>query len=274
MKFFNNKYKTSRLNSAGLFSFFLVFIFCLQLSAQVTEKVTFKVTTSSPGGKYSPKNIGAIWIENASGDFVKTLKLWADRRKQYLYTWNSASGGNTVDATTGSTRSSHGTHEVSWDLTDKNGNRVQDGDYSLIVEMTDEHSQGPLASFKFPVGEASNTLTPTDKDYFHNIELSWNSTVTIIKDDVPVVNSFHLDQNYPNPFNPSTSIRYVLPENADVDLSIFDIVGKKVATMVNQQQGAGEYTVNFNAAGLTSGVYLYKLTAGKFSETRKMYLVK
>lgn len=274
MKFFNIKNRTPKFYSAVITSLLLVFIFGLQLSAQVTEDVTFKVTTSSPDGKYSPKNIGAIWIENASGDFVKTLKLWADRRKQYLYTWNSASGGNTVDAITGSTKSSHGTHQASWDLTDKNGNRVADGEYSLIVEMTDEHSQGPLATFTFPVGAASNTLTPGDKDYFHNIELSWNSTVTIIKDDAPIVNSFSLDQNYPNPFNPSTSIRYILPENSDVVLSIYDIVGKKVATIVNQQQSAGEYTVNFNAAGLTSGVYLYKLTAGKFSETRKMYLVK
>jgi hypothetical protein len=86
--------------------------------------------------------------------------------------------------------------------------------------------------------------------------------------------SYQLAQNYPNPFNPSTEIRYQVAGVSDVRLDVFDMLGRKVSTLVNERQAAGSYQVNFNAAGLSSGVYFYKLQAGTFVETRKMMLVK
>ena len=87
-------------------------------------------------------------------------------------------------------------------------------------------------------------------------------------------NSFGLSQNYPNPFNPSTAISYQLSAVSEVRLVVFDLLGREVATLVNEKKEAGNYTVSFNGANLTSGVYFYKLSAGNFSEIKKMTLVK
>jgi len=85
---------------------------------------------------------------------------------------------------------------------------------------------------------------------------------------------FTLKQNYPNPFNPSTTIRYSLANASDVRLTVFNMIGQKVATLVNQPMNAGSYTAQFDASALSSGMYFYRLDAGEFSETKKMLLVK
>jgi hypothetical protein len=86
--------------------------------------------------------------------------------------------------------------------------------------------------------------------------------------------NFNLSQNYPNPFNPSTKISFSIPFKSTVQLEIFDITGRKVTTLLNNELSAGRHSIDFNAADLTSGIYFYKLKAGKFTAARKMYLVK
>jgi len=86
--------------------------------------------------------------------------------------------------------------------------------------------------------------------------------------------SFSLSQNYPNPFNPTTTIRFSIPKSSHVKLMVFDILGKEVSTLVNGDIEQGEHSIVFNAQNLPSGVYLYKLTAGDFVQTRKMLLLK
>ncbi len=88
------------------------------------------------------------------------------------------------------------------------------------------------------------------------------------------LSAFRLSQNYPNPFNPSTTIEYQLPSPSAVKLEVFDALGRKITTLVNERQDAGKHQVQFNAAGLASGAYFYKLQAGNNVETRKMLLVK
>jgi len=85
---------------------------------------------------------------------------------------------------------------------------------------------------------------------------------------------FALLQNYPNPFNPSTTINYELPASNFVTLKIYDLVGKEVATLVNEKLDAGRYTATFNGSNLASGMYFYKITAGEFTFVRKMVLIK
>lgn len=87
-------------------------------------------------------------------------------------------------------------------------------------------------------------------------------------------NRFALGQNYPNPFNPSTVIRYQLPVNSWVTLTVFDVLGREVATLVDESKNPGEYTQRWSAEGLPSGMYFYKMTAGSFSEIKKLMFVK
>ena len=89
-----------------------------------------------------------------------------------------------------------------------------------------------------------------------------------------VARAYELAQNYPNPFNPVTMIRYQIPTAETVSLKVYDVLGKEVATLVSGRQEAGSYAVPFNASGLSSGMYFYRLQAGSFVETRKMMLVK
>jgi hypothetical protein len=85
---------------------------------------------------------------------------------------------------------------------------------------------------------------------------------------------FSLAQNYPNPFNPSTSIKYSIIIRQFVVLKVFDILGKEIATLVNEEKAVGTYELSWNAAILPSGVYFYKIQAGDFVQTRKMILLR
>ena len=104
--------------------------------------------------------------------------------------------------------------------------------------------------------------------------IKWNIPVTDVKDDNVAVKDYLLAQNYPNPFNPVTNIRYSISNGQFVSLKVFDVLGKEVATLVNGEKPAGEYTVKFDASDLASGVYIYKIQAGEFIQSKKLILMK
>jgi hypothetical protein len=85
---------------------------------------------------------------------------------------------------------------------------------------------------------------------------------------------FALEQNYPNPFNPTTVVRYQLPLASNVRLVVFDLLGREVSSLVNEREGPGSYEVKFDGAGLSSGVYFYRLTADNLVQTRKLMLLR
>ena len=99
-------------------------------------------------------------------------------------------------------------------------------------------------------------------------------TVTSLSQSGPPVIQSLTSQNYPNPFNPTTTISYALPKAGNVMLKVYDALGREVSTLVNTHQESGRYSVNFDASKLSSGMYIYKLTSGSFSEVKKMMLVK
>ena len=88
-----------------------------------------------------------------------------------------------------------------------------------------------------------------------------------------IPSAISLRQNYPNPFNPTTIIRYALPHADHVRLGVFNLLGQEIALIVDEEKTAGSYSVSWNASGVSSGVYYYRLTAGDFTETKKMVLI-
>ncbi len=133
-------------------------------------------------------------------------------------------------------------------------------------------------------------VLPTMKNGDHTVYLSSNSYVElpimnnsgdkfdlVFKEDENGNNSpvsFSLSQNFPNPFNPSTMIQYSIPEAQNVELKVYDLLGREVQTLVNTVQNPGSYNVMFNAQNLSSGVYFYRLTAGSYTDVKKMTLIK
>ena len=107
-------------------------------------------------------------------------------------------------------------------------------------------------------------------------QIDYNGTFTYsneIEVEITPV-EFALEQNYPNPFNPNTVISYSLPSSSSVTLKIINSLGQEVVTLVNQKQEAGRYELNFNSTGLASGMYVYKIQAGSFTQTKKMILLR
>jgi hypothetical protein len=105
------------------------------------------------------------------------------------------------------------------------------------------------------------------------IGTSW-SLSTSVMEDRPVPTGFVLEQNYPNPFNPSTTIRYAVPARSRVTLTVFNPLGQRVVTLVDGEREAGYHEERFDGSGLTSGVYLYRLTAGDYVQARRFVLLR
>ncbi len=111
------------------------------------------------------------------------------------------------------------------------------------------------------------------------IAATWNHTLPhtvtgVVSNINETPSGYRLSQNYPNPFNPSTTILYSIPEGGNVELKIFDVLGREVKSLVNQFQNSGSYKITFDASGLPSGVYTYRLSTGTFTESKKMILIK
>jgi hypothetical protein len=120
---------------------------------------------------------------------------------------------------------------------------------------------------KINVGKYNYRLKMIDNDGTYNYS-------KLLDVEVEAPKTFALKQNYPNPFNPSTTISYQLPVNNYVTLSIYDVVGREVITLVNEEKPAGRYDVVFDGSDLSSGIYLYQLKAGVYLETKKFILLK
>jgi hypothetical protein len=118
------------------------------------------------------------------------------------------------------------------------------------------------------------------KEIFQSASISYSDLVlTDVSNIKTISNKFKLYQNYPNPFNPTTTINYTIASNINnvnenVQLVVYDVLGKEIAVLVNESQSAGEYEVDFDAENISGGFYFYQLKVGNYNETRKMILLK
>jgi photosystem II stability/assembly factor-like uncharacterized protein len=106
------------------------------------------------------------------------------------------------------------------------------------------------------------------------LKLYFDSPSEVISEYSVIPDNFELSQNYPNPFNPSTAIRWQQPETGLVSLKIFDVLGREIRTITNEELSAGEHETTFDASGFSSGIYFYQIIAGKYISTKKMILIK
>lgn len=143
-------------------------------SVQSAGSLSITFTTVDPRGRYSPRNIGAVWIETADGKFVKTVERWAGVRARDLRRWTQQSGGwpststpDRVDAVSRATLRSHETHTLTWNLRDASGAVVPDGSYKVFVEMTDRDSPaGAYSSESFEKrSQAQDVPAETEPPY-------------------------------------------------------------------------------------------------------------
>jgi hypothetical protein len=162
------------------------------------------------------------------------------------------------------------------------GNGTAVGDYGTIFRTTNGGLNWSLQETGTPWGLRGTFFTDAFMGYAVGefgmiLATATAGNPTGIPDEgsaSPLPTHHTLEQNFPNPFNPTTTIRYTLQSRTSVTLKVYDILGREVATLVDEVQGAGDKTVRFNAANLAGGVYLYRLVAGEYAETRKSVLVR
>jgi len=157
---------------------------------------------------------------------------------------------------------------ISYSISNSNGQFVMEGlepgNYRIIGDK-----------FGFNLDQYFNVTLDYNTNFSQNLSITLTPDgVTSAEGNTALVKEFVLNQNYPNPFNPTTSIQYALSSRQFVTLKVYNLLGKEVATLVNETKPAGTYNLKFDAANLTSGVYFYKLQAGSFVETKKMIVLK
>ncbi|MEJ2104909.1 MAG: T9SS type A sorting domain-containing protein, partial [Ignavibacteriaceae bacterium] len=106
------------------------------------------------------------------------------------------------------------------------------------------------------------------------LNLTGTTDPTLDVNEAGYLNSYYLAQNYPNPFNPATKISYKIDEPGFVQLKVYNVLGVEVKSLINEFKNSGEYSINFDASSLYSGVYFYTLSVNNFTQTRKMILEK
>jgi hypothetical protein len=238
---------------------FLACLFTGLISAQTPGTLTVTATTSSTGGDYEPNNVVAIWVENSTGGFVKTLLAYANNRRTHLNTWEASTttagtAFNIIDAVSGVTQTSHGTRTAQWNGTDYNGTLVADGNYNLRMELTDKNATGNTASFTFAKGPTAVNLTPANVPSFSSISLNWVPMSTAVDPDLTESNTFVV---YPNP---GTGQFTVLGDDI-IGLEVKDLTGKTVGTST---------TPVIDLTGLSDGVYLMSIKTGSETVIRKI----
>ncbi|MCX7610789.1 MAG: T9SS type A sorting domain-containing protein [Ignavibacterium sp.] len=150
--------------------------------------------------------------------------------------------------------------------------RESDGDYMTIGFVRGKGNSSEICEYSYvdknlKSGKYFYRLKQIDYDGI----ISYSNEVVV---EINLLTQFNLEQNYPNPFNPSTKIKFSIPENSLVKLTVYNLIGKVVKEILNQSMNAGNYEVEFDGSNLSSGIYFYRLEAGKYSNTKRMILIR
>jgi ELWxxDGT repeat protein len=149
------------------------------------------------------------------------------------------------------------------------------GHLKVIKRSSDDEPWTELIVSVYEYSNDSDLICATGVQSFSDFAIvSSNETTSLQKIDENSPRSFTLESAYPNPFNPTTTIRYSVPQTAAVSLTVFDMLGREVARLLDKRQQAGSYSIRFDASNLSSGTYIYRLKAGDMVKTQKMTLVK
>jgi hypothetical protein len=149
-------------------------------------------------------------------------------------------------------------------------NKINPYDTTSDIKYTDMHPLlGKLGYYLVRAEDKHGNLSNGSN------QISVNVSITGVENQqTQIPNEYNLEQNYPNPFNPSTIINYAVPKTSLVTIIIYDVLGREVRTIVNEERTAGNYSVQFNAGNLASGIYFYRIQAGSFVQTKKLILLK
>ena len=139
----------------------------------IVGNVEITLTTVAYRGRYSPRHVGAIWIEDGEGKYLRSLDVWAQRREEHLAQWLAASGGKRGDAISGATKNPHQTHTLEWDRMDVDGVEYGAGTYVLRAEQTEDHSSasdpGPQLNLQFQMGQGKMEFSQADTNYYSGV---------------------------------------------------------------------------------------------------------
>ena len=225
---------------------FAIIIFSSSFYAQTAGTLTVTTTTSEVGGSYKPKNIVAVWIQDSSAKFVKTLLAYAEERKKYLTGWktvttSAGSPYNIVDAISGATRTSHATRSCTWNGTNVNNQVVPDGTYTIKMEITDQNGTGRSGTFTFVKSPNPQTITPINIPSFSNISINWQPTTSAVSEELSDLISI-----YPNPVTSKAIV------------SGIELKSVELMTLKGESVFTGKSDI-MNLNGLPAGIYIARI---------------
>jgi hypothetical protein len=152
----------------------------------------------------------------------------------------------------------------------------QNDSTTIMVELdTTYYSSGDLGTIAYTSGTIKSADEGSLQPFASMDAYNWIGSSSVVKEErnlIPLLSK--LDQNYPNPFNPTTVLTYQLSTYGYATLKVYDVLGREVATLVDGERSAGVHTVSWDASRLSSGVFLYRLKVGDFSDVKKMILMK
>jgi len=246
--------------------------------------------TDGPANGVTSTDIGVS--ENSSTPIGQSLQLSGNGTQYSDFTWNSPAPETKgtqnnnqalpVELTTFSASIVNNSVELKWQTATEVNN------YGFYVERKSSFAKAPWKELGFVNGHG-NSNSPKEYSfidktagssgkYFYRLkqvdvdgQFEYSPEIEVA---IGAPAKFELSQNYPNPFNPTTNIKFALPEAGNVKLAVYNLLGQKVADLVNRSMEAGFHNITFNGSNLTSGIYIYRLEAGNNVMIRKMQLVK